>query len=408
MNQSVLRVLKVTVDTKYGVQAKAKLVHLPIFDEERLAEKRPLMVLSLVSLSLLMLYSVYLCDRRRRYSPVYTPSPEFVTSLFDIGLCICCMVYVILYWSAISHSETATGQPVGTMTGIAWHNRSVEFGTKVRIFFDSLNALETEALYYEQLQTLALILMFLCLLRLVASISVHPRVSLITGTLVHSGDDLAHFVFTFLIIFVALAALGTWSFGDELNEYNSLGATFMTQWSNMISGTVPEGYGDNWRLGLYGFIFVIIAFLLLLNFLLAIIVEAYIKVKEAIERQETENSFPTDVVCVLIAQFLQWRYRWPHYSKITQAIVEAGTDSDEEELVAAEDLPIFATKESWESFYQFYSVFNWALLEKRSVTQVHPSPKSPPSGRNKGPMSAKTSVQLDLEGSLAAMRGTRS
>ena len=45
------------------------------------------------------------------------------------------------------------------------------------------------------------------------------------------------------------------------------------------------GYQTDWRLGLYGFIFIIIAFLLLLNFLLAIIVEAYMKVKESIDQQ---------------------------------------------------------------------------------------------------------------------------
>ena len=92
-----------------------------------------------------------------------------------------------------------------------------------------------------QLQTLGQILMFLILMRLVAAISVHPRVSLITGTLINSGDDLAHFVFSFTIIFVVLSAIGTWAFGADYPEYRTLGTTFMTQWVNMIGGAVPEG-----------------------------------------------------------------------------------------------------------------------------------------------------------------------
>ena len=129
-----------------------------------------------------------------------------------------------------------------------------------------------------QLSTAAQILMFLMLIRLVAALSVHPRVSLITGTLMNSGDDLAHFVFLFLVKFVTLSAIGTWAFGADYPEYRTLGTTFMTQWVNLIGGSVPGGYETDWRLGLYGFIFIIIGFLMLLNFLLAIIVEAYMKV----------------------------------------------------------------------------------------------------------------------------------
>ena len=50
----------------------------------------------------------------------------------------------------------------------------------------------------------------------------------------------------------------------------------------------------------------------MLNFLLAIIVDGYVKVAKALDEQETENDFFSDVAASVHAAYLQRRNRWPN------------------------------------------------------------------------------------------------
>lgn len=50
----------------------------------------------------------------------------------------------------------------------------------------------------------------------------------------------------------------------------------------------------------------------MLNFLLAIIVDGYVKVAKALDEQETEDNFFSDVAASLHAAYLQRRNRWPN------------------------------------------------------------------------------------------------
>ena len=84
-------------------------------------------------------------------------------------------------------------------------------------------------------------------------------------------------------------------FGGSRPEFQSTVHALESQFDMMLGG-LPEDFTDNLLFACYVVCFNLIVFFLLLNFLLAIIVEAYLKVKEALEEQQTEQAIPTPAI----------------------------------------------------------------------------------------------------------------
>ena len=113
--------------------------------QDKLSSRLPLLILALVSIVLLMLYSIVLIVRRARQSPASCPSPSFAASAFDIALLGVCATYCVLYWLSIAQSEQNIGDHIVKLTGIEWKNRAIEFAAKVDTFFHELDLLGTQA-----------------------------------------------------------------------------------------------------------------------------------------------------------------------------------------------------------------------------------------------------------------------
>ena len=80
-----------------------------------------------------------------------------------------------------------------------------------------------------------------------------------------------------LILLVCFAQLGTWVFGGYRPEFQDFGTSVQTLFEMMFGGFV-DNWTQNMLLEVYSVSFLVVLFLLVLNFLLAIIVEAYMKV----------------------------------------------------------------------------------------------------------------------------------
>ena len=62
------------------------------------------------------------------------------------------------------------------------------------------------------------------------------RVSMLTHGLILSIDDIIHFGFLFLIVFITFAMTGTWAFGKESEEF----ATFQKGMTTQVPCTLPR------------------------------------------------------------------------------------------------------------------------------------------------------------------------
>jgi len=126
-----------------------------------------------------------------------------------------------------------------------------------------------------------------------------------------------------IVLFVTFffsAALATWSFGSYRNDFKDIPHAMKSQFS-MLLGNLPSGYTNDFLLGLYVISTNILQFFLMLNFLLAIVVEAHTKVREDIANIEVENEIFTDLAWAVYREFQKFRYGWPHRMQL-QAILE--------------------------------------------------------------------------------------
>jgi hypothetical protein len=154
--------------------------------------------------------------------------------------------------------------------------------------------------------TLSTVLMTVRLLQL---LDFQPRLGVITRTLKRGGLDLLHFFLVFFLVLCAFAALGNLSFGGEIHEFRSFSASIGTLMAILMGDMDVDNDLRDHQNSLSGVIFmwsfICIAFFILINVLLAIIVDAYVEVKDASKHSETL----LDDLRVVVSQWQRGRRR---------------------------------------------------------------------------------------------------
>merc|ERR1719491_2404879 len=116
------------------------------------------------------------------------------------------------------------------------------------------------------------ILILLFFARVVIYMRVHPRIAILYSTLLQMSLDFMHFLILFCTLYVVLAFLAMWSFGDFMPDFASLQIACYTQF-RMIVGefNLPSGKnsGTIASIAVYYIIYFLMVFSLLLNFFLA-------------------------------------------------------------------------------------------------------------------------------------------
>lgn len=141
----------------------------------------------------------------------------------------------------------------------------------------------------------------LIVMRLFEAFAHQPRLSIVTSTLGDAAVDLVHFLLVFISIFITYAVAGVVLFGREVDTFTNLMRSHITcfrimmgdfDWEEMrLVGRIEAGF---W----FGSYIVIIA-ILMLNMLLAIVMDAYSEQKQAMGDAET-----------LWEELLQAVHRW--------------------------------------------------------------------------------------------------
>ena len=133
---------------------------------------------------------------------------------------------------------------------------------------DSLDALVSRSEFISSIGYWALCIN---VLSLVQCLGAHPRLALLTSTLKKSLDDLWHAFLIISILMSAFAAIGSWKFGAVRPEFTTFLSAMRTEFS-MLFGNFPDNWDENEDLIIFTICYLLILFLLVQNFLLAIIV----------------------------------------------------------------------------------------------------------------------------------------
>ena len=155
-----------------------------------------------------------------------------------------------------------------------------EMGT-FQYMIDSLEEIQSTRREFSYL--LCVCLLLVCL-QLVKNLDFHPRMGLITQTLSGAAADLGFFMILLTLLMILFAYLGLLIFGDYSEPFNTFVDAFMTCLQMLIQTYSPAediaASPNKIMAHTYYWSFQIIAFFVLLNALLAIIVEAYTEAKE--------------------------------------------------------------------------------------------------------------------------------
>jgi len=156
---------------------------------------------------------------------------------------------------------------------------------------------------------------------------------------------------------LCFGGIATWRFGTELAEFGTYERALQTEFE-MLFGSFPANWNQNQDLRVFVVLYLMILFLLVLNFLLAIIVEAYMRIREDIESQETEGEFFTDVLFSFSAFVRGHASGWPNQRVLAKEILswKAKVSVGHRELL---DTGLFRSAAAVVSFLRFYSQYDF-------------------------------------------------
>jgi len=215
----------------------------------------------------------------------------------------------------------------------------------------------------QTLRDIAFCTLLILVVRIIIYMGCHPRIAVLKQTILESVDDIFHFVFVFGIIYIVFAFAAYWVLGAEPtnSEFSTLTNTCWTQ-MRMLCGDFPFTRHPTVLNAIYMITFIIVVFIMALNFLLAVIVGAFDRVKEAVEICLVEDNVFVDAWYSFIYFYHRFTKGLPSRRNVSLALAlgegdEKMTEEKLWELVHPQTGErIFKTMEHVKLFSSFYQI----------------------------------------------------
>jgi hypothetical protein len=168
----------------------------------------------------------------------------------------------------------------------------------------------------------AIVLLCVCF-QVLKNINFHPRMGIVTRTIAKAAGDLSFFLILFSIVAGMYAFFGCLVFGQEMDRFSSFANAFEAVLETCVGMYNPVDEPE-FTLGkkvlamMYFWSYIVISFFILLNALLAIVVEAYDKVQTAADEESKQD--PLNFMLYEMGLHLVWPscgyMRIAHLSKV--------------------------------------------------------------------------------------------
>ncbi|KAL4172891.1 hypothetical protein KRP22_008051 [Phytophthora ramorum] len=170
-----------------------------------------------------------------------------------------------------------------------------------------INMLKDVAELTVALRLIATLAVFLLSMRILKRFRFHPRLSILTRTVASALHQFGAFFVVFIVIFVTFAVSGTILFGDRVEEFSSLQIAMETcinmLFGNFDYGSIQGLYSPVCMFYYWGYM--IVVSLVLLNMMLAIVLDAYAEVSS--ESYKTQNNMAISRIADNMAwSFVLW------------------------------------------------------------------------------------------------------
>ena len=219
----------------------------------------------------------------------------------------------------------------------------------------------------------ALYVLYMC--RMILYFRYHKWLSIMVDTLTISAKQLAHFSPVLLLVCITMVGLSHLFIGPYYLGFSSIARTSASM-SNMIVGNwdVTETHAPTYLVVVYELIFFLLMIALLLNLLVAIVVEAFVQVKGRISEVDddpTYSDFFWDVFVYWPSRAVAfYRNKWPSADPLLTALqsLDLMSDSLVTPQLVASSLPISDASAS--ALLQFYSQNFVALRPHETNTEA--------------------------------------
>ena len=181
----------------------------------------------------------------------------------------------------------------------------------------------------------------LVMLRLFKSFHAQPRLAVVTKTLSGASQDLLHFSIVLVSVYVCLAVAAVLLFGEDVEEFATLDRAAMTCFRALLGEYDWDEMASVGRVlaGIWLWFFVVIVDLLLLNMVLAILMDAYQEVKS---KASVMTTVPHQISEILRRRRLEREKKCVRLSDIWYAYMEKYRTVDEmlesKQMVRPEDI----------------------------------------------------------------------
>jgi hypothetical protein len=197
----------------------------------------------------------------------------------------------------------------------------------IQAYFDVKTHIYYETNWLKRHRICAYIVIYIQFLQLIFYFNAHPRMALITSTVNKAMSDLMHFALLFCVLFVMLGFASHWMLGEYIEGLGTFEDTMNSQVRKIFGEFIFHDGAEDLNATmtvmywLYAFTFGMTMFFTLLNFFLAIIIDAFAEVKSDIELVWlTEQSFPMDVYSIIKTQSTSVIQRWPPKKALIKAL----------------------------------------------------------------------------------------
>jgi len=231
----------------------------------------------------------------------YEESKELLAHWCQLGFCKGTIEYMdfvnLIDWTSILYAFVLVGVNIAQLvrlndlavmlkTGDPTLPGTFGNGLQRLDFFEHVDDIVGNTL---MIRTMLAVYPFIIVSRFFKAFASQPRLAMVTNTLVSAANDIFHFVVVFATVFTVYTISAIILWGQEEEDFANFGRAFHTvfrimlgdfEWEELREVGRPQAYIWFWS-------FQWLVVLIMLNMLLAIIMDVYTEVKEHVGRAET-------------------------------------------------------------------------------------------------------------------------
>jgi hypothetical protein len=301
-------------------------------------------------------------------------------------------VSICLRIKTVVHSQSAIEEVIARWSTIDWDNDKISVDEKKLRFFEGITQMKEEIAWAVVESRLLYLSLLICMLRMLQQTSLHPRLALITGTLSFAAQHLFHALIVAMSVMCSFAAVGELHFGIKRKEFSTFANALASEISMFFSPQPYAGWELDADLLIFTLILLFMITLLVLNFVLAIIVEAYMQVCKQIEQILIEQNFAADILSVLSLLIHKTVWKWPWPDALADSLKSRYKVKHSIGYAELDQTKLFPTHRSIVAFLHYYKQFDFC--EPPTITKF-----------GKKPQSFEEKVAIEVEKRVAALLG---